>query len=218
MMLTRKRPRFALAVAVCTVGATVGATLAISTGTSGTGAAPSALGSLSVFAETAPPRAEPEIADLLGGPWADRGDLSKLRVLGEGLGRFDSRLVALPSASGGTICYSLLAARNTDPGMSYCYPPFAPSLPAPLAGLHFNVSTLYSALDGTPDVQVFGLAFDDVEGIRVRVDDAWEPAVMVKNGFYLDLPGRRLNDVEVVEAHLADGSTQAYALPRTPGG
>lgn len=216
MILTRRRSRVLLGVTVCAVGAAVGATLAISTGTSGTGAPPSALGSLSVFAEAAPPRAEPEIAHLADGPWADRGDLSKLRVLGEALGSFDSRLVAFPSLSGGTICYSLLAARNTDPGMSYCYPPLSSNLPAPLAGLHFDVSTLYSALDGKPHVQVFGLAFDDVEGVRVRIGDAWQDAALVKNGFYLDLPDHQLNDVEVVEATLSDGSTQTYPVPRTP--
>ena len=47
-------------------------------------------------------------------------DLSQLRVIGRGLGRFNSRLAVFPANDGRNICYSLLGSSAADPGMGYC--------------------------------------------------------------------------------------------------
>jgi hypothetical protein len=62
-------------------------------------------------------------------------------------------------------------------------------------------------------VQVFGIAFDDVTTIRVRVAGSWHEVAPADNGFYLDVPGAQLADVTLVEGSLANGSTETYSLP-----
>jgi hypothetical protein len=69
------------------------------------------------------------IADDMG---ADQQDRASFRTLLSGVGQFDSRLVAFRSFHGRNVCYSLLAEERTDPGMAYCYRPYADNAPAGL--------------------------------------------------------------------------------------
>jgi hypothetical protein len=151
------------------------------------------------------------IADNLG---ADEQDRASFRTLLSGVGRFDSRLVAFRSFHGRNVCYSFLAAERTDPGMSYCYRPYADNAPAGLAGEHFSVVAPESHTGPNLDVgtQVFGVAEDDVVSVRVLVAGSWQKIPIAHNALYLDLPGIPQSDVGTVEVTLSDGSTQWHDL------
>lgn len=139
-------------------------------------------------------------------------DPSTARVLVDGVGAYRSRLVAYASTTGSRLCYRIEGETRTDPAMSYCYEPLAADGPADVKGRHFDASALYSNLAHGPMVQVFGVAFDDVEGLRVRVSGTWRSVPLVANGFLLELPGVALSGVTLVEATLADGTTQLQNL------
>lgn len=151
------------------------------------------------------------IADDVG---ADAQDLSNVRTLTSALGRFHSRLVAFPSFHGQNICYSLLGAEPTDPGMTYCYRPHYAGAPAGLADEHFSVSALegHTGLNADVGTQVFGVAEDDVVGARVQVGESWHEIPIVNNALYLDLPGVSRSDVGTVDVTLSDGSTERHDL------
>jgi hypothetical protein len=151
------------------------------------------------------------IADDLG---ADAQDLASVRTFASGLGRFHSRLVAFPSLHWQNICYSLIAAERTDPGMTYCYRPYDRDAPAGLAGEHFSISALENHTGPNRDVgtQVFGVVEDSVVGARVQVGDSWRTIPIANNAIYLDLPAVPRSDVSTVEVTLSDGSTQLHDL------
>jgi hypothetical protein len=151
------------------------------------------------------------IADKMG---ADAQDRTSFRTLLSGAGQFDSRLVAFRSFHGRNVCYALLAAQPTDPGMSYCYLPYADNAPAGLAGEHFSVVAPESRTGPNLAVgtQVFGVAEDDVVSVRVLVAGSWQKVPVVDNGLFLELPGVQRSDVGTVEVTLADGSTQLHDL------
>jgi hypothetical protein len=154
------------------------------------------------------------IADEVG---ADEQDRASFRTLLSGVGRFDIRLVAFRSFHGRNVCYAMLAAERTDPGMSYCYRPYAENAPA-RAGEHFkehfSVSALGSRTGPNLDVgtQVFGVAEDDVASVRVLVAGNWQKIPIVDNGLFLDLPGVDRSEVGTVEVTLSDGSIQRHDL------
>lgn len=189
-----------------------GAILVLSTGASGSRNAPPASDLFSIFAKGAPTPAEPAIADLPEQVGGRRADLAKLRLLGDNLGRFDSRLVAFPARGGRTICYSLLGKTAEEPGMSYCYQPGNSVMPAKLADEHFSAVALESVRDSQVGVQLFGVAFDDVVSLRVHVGDNWIGVPLANNGFYLDLPGVPHDLVGLVEATLANGTKQVHDI------
>jgi hypothetical protein len=137
-------------------------------------------------------------------------DLDHLHTLASGLGRFDSRLVAYPANDGHNLCYGLIGARVTDPAAGYCFSPSRPYARGETAGEHFSVLALYSATDGQPSVQVFGVAFDDVASVRLQVSGQWRSIPVTSNGLYLDLPGVRQDEVDIFEATLRDGSVQRH--------
>jgi hypothetical protein len=173
---------------------------------------PPAAPKMAVFNDSArADAAEPELASSLSAV-ADRIDTSKGLVLGAGLGRFDSRLVAFPSASGSTICYALLGASAHDAAMSYCYQPLAPDEPSALLGQHFDAVALYSNIDNNPGTQLYGIAFDDVKSIRANIAGTWRAVPLKHNGFYLDLPNVAQEDVGIVEATLKDGTVQRHNI------
>jgi hypothetical protein len=151
------------------------------------------------------------IADDVG---ADAQDISSVRTLASGLGSFQSRLVAFPSFHGQNICYSLLAAAQADPGMTYCYRPHAANAPAGLAGEHFSVSALGSRTGPNLDVgtQLFGVAEDGVAGARIQVGGTWQKIPINNNVLYLDLPGVSRSEVGTLEVTLSDGSTELHDL------
>lgn len=209
-MMRLHKTRFLVLASAAVMGATVGGAAALSS--AGKTPAPSALSSFSVFASSTGVAVEPEIADLATSIGVDRGNLTRLRVLESDRGRFASRLVAFPSASGGTICYALLGQTVEDPAASYCYQPKGLGLPAELAGQHFSPLALESRLGGDLGVQLFGVAFDDVEKLRVEVAGSWRDVPLANNGFYLDLPGVAHSQVGKVEAILSDGSTQVHDI------
>jgi hypothetical protein len=137
-------------------------------------------------------------------------DPGEARLVGGGLGRFASQLVV--SGGRGMICYGLSGSRPVDPAMSYCWHPKSPELPDGLAGKHFHAVALESNIAGDLGVQLFGVAFDDVVRIRVRVAGAWREVPLLANGFYLDLPGIRHEEVGIVEATFGDGTTQVHDI------
>jgi hypothetical protein len=111
----------------------------------------------------------------------------------------------------------MLAAERSDPGMSYCYRPYAGTAPARAVEHfkeHFSVSALGSRTGPNLDVstQVFGVAEDDVSSLRVLVAGSWQKIPIVNNGLFLDLPGVDRSDVGTVEVTLSDGSTQRHDL------
>jgi len=154
------------------------------------------------------------IADTVG---ADEQDRASFRTLLSGVGRFDTRLVAFRSFHGRNVCYAMLAAERTDPGMSYCYRPYDENAPAQ-AGEHFkehfSVSALGSRTGPNLDVgtQVFGVAEDDVANVRVLVSGSWQEIPILDNGLFLDLPGVDRSEVGTVEVTLSDGSIQRHDL------
>jgi hypothetical protein len=151
------------------------------------------------------------IADNVG---ADPQDRESFRTLLTRVGQFDSRLVAFRSFQGRNVCYALLAAQRTDPGMAYCYRPYADNAPPGLADEHFSVVALESRTGPNLDVgtQVFGVAEDDVVSVRVLVAGSWQSIPVVDNGLFLDLPGVQRSDVGTVEVTLSDGSMQRHDL------
>ena len=133
------------------------------------------------------------------------GDPSGFHVLGKGLGRFDSRLVAFPSNGG--ICYSLTPQDRSNAGGGYCFVPGNRAASGSVAGLHFSALAFWSDIpEGNGGVQVFGVAYDDVSRIDVLVSGEWRPAELANNGFFLDVPAAARDDVTVVRATLADDS------------
>lgn len=211
-MRNRRIPaRVLVAVAVCVAGGVFGAALALSSGAAG-GGKPVAGDEFGVFASGAPASVEPRLVSLADQVGVDASDKSHFRVLATGLGQFNSRLVAFPARSGENVCYSLLGASQYDPGMSYCYQPRGDNLPAGLAGERFSVVALQARIDGVTGTQVFGVAENNVKSIRVNVAGNWRDAPITRNGFYLDLAGVPLSDVGIVEATLANGSTQVHDI------
>jgi hypothetical protein len=112
----------------------------------------------------------------VGSAW----DLSQVRELARDLGPYHGRLLIWPGSDGRAICYEL------TPVMGGCSPLSDP-FPA-LAGEHFSVSAPRQELGGYIGTQLFGVAFDDVVRVRVRVNGEWRPVSQYGNGFYVDLP------------------------------
>ncbi len=171
-------------------------------------------GVFSAFSQPATGSMDDQVRAIAHDVGADEQDRGSFRTLLSGVGRFDTRLVAFRSFHGRNVCYAMLAAERTDPGMSYCYRPYADNAPAGLAGEHFSVSALESRTGPSLDVgvQVFGVAEDDVVSVRVLVAGNWQKIPIVNNGLFLDLPGVTRSDVGTVEVTLADGSTQRHDL------
>ncbi len=151
---------------------------------------------------------------MLGSP-----DLDRLRVLNHGLGRFNASLAAVPLDGGRVICYGLVLEGTGGPG--HCYTPLNPHAPEPLAGQHFAVTRHYKSnryghlgaeagREETEFVQLFGVAFDDVVSLRANVAGHWHAIPLSNNGFFLEVRGVPADEVGVVEATLADGSTQIH--------
>jgi hypothetical protein len=204
--------RLLTALGACSAVLAASVALLVSANASGV-QGPVAADSFAVFATGAAAAPESEVADLAEFVGVDGTDRSRFRVLGAGLGRFHSRLVAFPARSGNNVCYSLLAARPQDPGMSYCYAPRDADRPVGLAGERFSVVALQSVTDGGEiSTQVFGVAEDDVTQLRVSVAGSWRDVRIKRNGFYLDLPGVPHADVGIVEATLASGVTQVHDI------
>lgn len=201
---------------VTSVAASAGVLLAFlghtSSGSSATQASPVAL--FSAFSAPAEGSVDGQVHAIAGDVGADAQDLSSVRTFTSGLGRFDSRLVAFSSVHGQNICYSLLAAKATDAGMTYCYRPHDAVAPAGLTGEDFSVSALEDRTGPNRDVgtQVFGVAQDDVAGARVQVAGSWQKLPISDNALYLDLPGVPRSDLGTVEVTLSDGSTQLHDL------
>ncbi len=173
---------------------------------------PSVVPNMSVFAdERQPGTTEPQLAATFVSPH-DTADMERTRVLAQALGRHHSRLVAFPSATGASVCYALLGRTTRDPAMSYCYQPLAADAPGPLAGQHFHAAALYSNIDGHAGVQLFGIAFDDVDSIRVQINGTYRMVPVRNNGFYLDLPNTAHEAVGLVEATLTDGTIQQHDI------
>jgi len=183
-----------------------------SSGNSATAASPAAL--FSAFSASAAGPADDQVRAIADDVGADAQDLSTVRTLTSELGRFHSRLVAFPSFHGQNICYSLLGAEPTDPGMTYCYRPRYAGAPAGLAGEHFSVSALegHTGPDGDVGTQGLGVAEDGVVGARVLVAGSWRKIPITDNALYLDLPGVPRSDVGTLEVTLSDGSTQLHDL------
>ena len=137
---------------------------------------------------------------------------SDLRITQDNLGRFRSRILIAASEDGKTMCYALHGERPVDPAMAYCWQPGDAFAPSGLKGQHFHAVALESVIDGRVGSQLYGIAFDDVERVRVRVDGTWHAVPVVDNSFYLDLPGTPNKSVGVVEAMLEDGSVQVHDI------
>lgn len=169
----------------------------------------SATGEFAVFNRAQTAAADPatrEIAAMIRGE--ETPDLARSQILSSRLGAHRSRLIAVPSVSGKVICFGLAGEDPTDPAASYCHQPKDPAAPGPVAGQHFGVMALYSALDGTSRIQLFGVAYDDVRAARVSVNGEWRIVPVASNGFYLDLPGVSYSDIGVFEVTLTDGTVQ----------
>jgi len=211
-MLNRSRSlRFLVAVGACSAALAASVTLALSTNAAGV-QAPAARDSFAVFSTGPAAAPEPEVAHLADYVGVDGTDRTQFRVLAAGLGRFHSRLVAFPARSGNNVCYSLLAARLADPGMSYCYAPDSAARPLGLAGERFSAVALQSVTDGQLGTQLFGVAEDTVSAIRVNVAGSWRAVQIKRNGFYVDFPGVAHADVGLVEATLDTGLKQLHDI------
>jgi hypothetical protein len=206
-MLSKRRSPWTLGLVVASSIVLVAVVLLQAVGAAGSNG-PIARDWYAVFTQGPAASVEPELSSLAEEVKQDATDKTHFRVLGAGLGSYHSRLVAFPAQSGVEICYALLGAQKTDPGMSYCYPPGDPTAPAGLNGQRFHAVALQSVVDGQLDTQVFGLAQDSVTRVRISVAGTWHDAPIKRNGFYLDLPDVPHLDVGLVEATLRDGSTQ----------
>jgi len=156
------------------------------------------------FSRLTQTRPEPELERL-----SVRHNIGDFHVLGQSLGRSGARLVAGLSADGATVCYGLLGGPGS---VSYCYPPLYPNLPKELAGQHFHAVAPEALVGGEVGVQLYGVAFDDVVSMRAQVAGEWRSVPLFNNGFYLDVPGVRNEQVGIVEATLADGSKQIHDI------
>ncbi len=107
-------------------------------------------------------------------------DLSQVRELARDLGRSHARLLIWPAKEGRVVCYALLPLEVA------CYPLSDPF--PPLAGEHFNVSRFITQVGEHTGEQLFGVAFDDVVRLRVRIDGEWRPVSQYGNGFFVELP------------------------------
>jgi hypothetical protein len=176
--------------------------------------APSRAALFSAFSAPAAGPVDSQIRAIADDVGADAQDLLSVRTLASERGRFQSRLVAFPSFHGQNICYSLLGAEATDPGMTYCYRPHYADAPTGLADEHFSVSALEGRTGPNLDVgtQVFGVAEDGVVSARVQVGDSWQEIPITDNALYLDLPGVPRSDVGTVEVTLSDSSTELHDL------
>jgi len=215
------RRRRALFVLVVTAIAGTAAAVIAGVSDAGTKVVRPAVPELGVFSEPADTAVDPRLAGLADSPRFVSGgksgaaDLFRLHVLGRDLGAFSSTLVVLPYHEDRGVCYALLGRTETDPGMSYCYLPLDPQLPDELKDQHFSGSWFYTNVDGVPRVQLFGVAFDDVNRLRLSVNGSWREVPVSRNGFYLDLPGASYKDSARIEATLADGSKRVYDFPNT---
>lgn len=136
-------------------------------------------------------------------------DFSRARELGRQLGDLNLRLLAFPREDSASVCYALFGEKDTDPGMLYCYRPGNPDGSVE----HFNVSAPYAFIDGQSRIDIFGVAYDDVERLRVQVDGVWRSVPFVStNGFYLGLPGVIRDQLGYFEATLADGTVQLHSM------
>jgi len=167
---------------------------------------------LSVLSATTPTTTVP--ADLKNARALSIVDFTQTRELGRHLGRFDSSLFVAPGREGRSICYMLYAAPESK-GLEtgYCHP--LGDIPQ-TAQDHYSVMAPWSRVHGAYeyDMQVFGIVFDDVDEVRVRVNGTWRGVHILKgNGFYLDLPGT--TRVDRFEVTLADGTVQGRDLAPT---
>jgi hypothetical protein len=103
-------------------------------------------------------------------------DLSQVRELARDVGPSHGRLLMWPASDGNAICYELTTGGG---GCSPLSDPF---------GEHFNVFAPRTQLGEHIGTQLFGVAFDDVVRVRVRVNGEWRPVSQYGNGFYVDLP------------------------------
>lgn len=208
--MTRKRAVIALVTAAAACAGVLVAFLSPSSGNSAAKVVPTTL--FSAFSAPSSRSVDGRVQAIAGDLGADAQDLSSVRTFASGLGRFQSRLVAFRSFQGQNICYSLLAAERTNPGMSYCYRPFDPDLPVGLRGEHFSVSALESRTGPNRDLgtQVFGVVENSVVGTRVQVGGVWRAIAITNNAIYLDLPGVPRSDLGKLEVRLSDGSTQQH--------
>lgn len=209
--MIKNRQALALVMVVAFVA---GAALLIAQNSLSTGkVVPSATGSFAAFAKAGNVNGDPavaEVAQMIRG--SEVADVARARVLLRGLGKYNSRVIAVPSRSGRTICFALAGQLPEDPGAAYCNQPFDPAAPASVAGEHYGVMALYSAFDGTPRVQLFGITFDDVAQLRVNVKGTWRDVPVSGNAFYLDLPQTQEQDVGGFEATLSDGTVQRHDI------
>ena len=197
-----------LVVLVAAGAAAVASTLAL-THRSGASHNLDARAAFAVF-HSLPPSAPP--AEVASSPSLSRGDIAQTRLLGADLGRFHSRLFIYPANGNRNVCFGLVAASPRDPGMVYCSSPGNTSAPPEIAGEHFSVVAPESVSGGTVGVQLFGVVDDDVVNARVQVRGQWRPVQLVRNGFYVDLPGVSYEEMGRFEATLADGSTQIHDI------
>src|SRR3954466_13060592 len=186
----RRKAIFGVAGVVASGVVALGLVGHVSSGSSAT-TSPAPWGQFSAFSRPATGSMDDQVRAIADTVGADEQDRASFRTLLSGVGRFDTRLVAFRSFHGRNVCYAMLAAERTDPGMSYCYRPYADNAPAGLAGEHFSVAALGSRTGPNLDVgtEVFGVAEDDVVGVRVLVTGSWQKIPIVDNGLFLDLPG-----------------------------
>jgi hypothetical protein len=144
-------------------------------------------------------------------PSSGVADFSRAHRLGSHLGPFDSDLFLFPRRDKQSICYALIGAKESDVAMEDCYHPTGPAAFDALGGEHFGISAPESVVADGSVIQVFGVAFDDVEAFRVEVGSDWRDVPIVgKNGFYLSLTNVSREDLGHFEATLADGTVQVH--------
>jgi len=136
-------------------------------------------------------------------------DLTRLRVIGRGLGRLNTTLAIFPAREDQNVCYTTIGSDPTGSGLLHCYTPRGPDAPDEIVGAQFHVMKMYT-LNGGPHTDVFGVASDDVQSLRVQVGGEWKTMPILNNGFFLEVPDAALADVGIVEATLANGSVQRW--------
>jgi hypothetical protein len=164
---------------------------------------------LSVLSATTPTTTPP--ADLTNVRSLSIVDFTQTRELGRNLGRFDSTLFVAPGREGRSVCYMLYPLPGSNGiGTGYCHP--LGDIPQ-TAKDHYSVGVPWSRVNGKYHTQVYGIVFDDVDEVRVRVDGTWRGVPILKgNGVYLDLPGT--TRVDRFEVTLADGTVQGRDISR----